>query len=88
MHRNDYHDRVNVLLRPFNVNFDGKGNKNVSEEMFELLDAVDERSNKERKMLAIERAKRNYNLLDHRNPASEESSTTVFKLVEELLKYV
>ena len=88
MHRNDYHDRINALLRPFDVTFDGKGNKTISEGIFELLDAVDERSNKERKMLAIERAKRNHDRLDHRNPASEESSTTVFKLVEELLKYV
>ena len=38
--------------------------------------------------IADERAKRNHDRLDHRNPASEESSTTVFKLVEELLKYV
>jgi hypothetical protein len=40
------------------------------------------------KQLAIMRAKRNFNRLDHSNPAKEESSTTVFRLVEELLKYV
>jgi hypothetical protein len=37
--------------------------------------------------LAIDRAERNYNHFDHINPALEESSTTVFRLVRELLKY-
>lgn len=42
----------------------------------------------DRRDLAIERAKRNYDFFGHSNCASEESSTTVFKLVEELLKYI
>ena len=48
---------------------------------------MDEKTTKERKILAINRAKRNYNNFDHKNPASEESSTTVFKLIEEILKF-
>jgi hypothetical protein len=46
-----------------------------------------EKINLMRVELAIKRAERNYNQLDHSNPAAEESSTTVFRLVEELLKY-
>lgn len=34
------------------------------------------------------RAERNFGQFDHANPAKEESSTTVFRLVQELLKYV
>jgi hypothetical protein len=44
-------------------------------------------SGKERKTLAIERAKRNFAFFDQTNPAKEESSSTVFRLVEELMKY-
>jgi hypothetical protein len=34
------------------------------------------------------RAERNYDDFDHKNPAKEKSTTTVFKLVRELLKYM
>jgi hypothetical protein len=37
--------------------------------------------------LAIERAERIYERLDLFSPANEESSTTVFRLVRELIKY-
>lgn len=88
MHRDDYNRKINDLLKPFKLNYEGKGNKVISEDIFELLDGIDEKTQKERKLLAIERAKRNYNQFDHNDPASEESSTTVFRLVEELLKYI
>lgn len=88
MDRKDYDDKLNEILAPFNVKYDGKSNKLITEEIFELLDGVDDFTNKPRKMLAIDRAKNIYNRLDNASPASEESSTTVFKLVEELLKYV
>ena len=80
MDRSTYDDKLNKLLKPFAVSYDGKGCKRITEELFDVLD--------ERKLLAISRAKRNFNRLDHSNPAMEESSTTVFQLVEELLKYV
>ena len=80
MHRDDYNEKINKLLKPFSVTYDGKGSKVVTEDFFELLN--------ERVEPAITRAKRNYSLFDHSNPAQEESSTTVFRLVEELLKYV
>jgi hypothetical protein len=88
MNRNDYNNKINQLLKPFGLTYDGEGNKTITEEIFEVLDGIDKKSNKERKRLAISRAERNYDLFDHTNPANEESSTTVFRLVEELLKYV
>ncbi|MDZ4706532.1 MAG: hypothetical protein SH848_21560 [Saprospiraceae bacterium] len=88
MNRSDYDAKINNLLRPYNLVYDGKNSKIITDDFFDLLDGVDEKTNKERKLLAIKRAKRTYDLFDHTNPASEESSTTVFRLVEELLKYI
>ena len=88
MHRDNYNSKINKLLKPFNLTYDGTKSKIITEEIFELLEGIDEKTKKERKIAAIERAKRNYNRFDHINPAKEESSTTIFRLVEELLKYV
>ena len=49
---------------------------------------MDEDTGKKRVDIAINRAERNYNRFSHTSPAKEESSTTVFKLVKELLKYI
>lgn len=88
MNRNEYNNKINTLLNPFGLSYDGDRSKLITDEIFELLDGIDEKYKKERKILAIERAKRIYNSFNHLNPASEESSTTVFRLVEELLKYI
>lgn len=88
MHRKDYDKKINKLLKPFKLAYDGEGSKIITEEIFEVLDGIDEKTNRERKELAIQRAKRNYEQFEHANPATEESSTTVFRLVETLLKYV
>lgn len=88
MNRSDYNDKINQLLKPFGLTYEGENSKIVTDEIFEVLDGIDEKTNKERKRLAILRAEKIYNRLDHSNPAKEESSTTVFRLVEELLKYV
>lgn len=88
MHRDDYNKKINNLLSPFRLKYDGKGSKVITEEIFELLEGIDNKTKKERRSLAIERARRNYDQFDHSNPAQEESSTTVYKLVEELIKYV
>jgi RloB-like protein len=87
MNRSDYNHKINQLLKPFGLTYDGEGNKIITEELFEVLDGIDKKTNKYRKQLAISRAERNYNLFNHTNLAKEESSTTVFRLVEELLKY-
>ncbi len=88
MHRNQYNDKINQLIKPYRLNYDGEKSKIITEAFFELLDGTDEKTGKERKILAIERAERNYNHFDHINPSTEESTTTVFRLVTELLKYV
>lgn len=88
MHRDSYNDKINELLKPFNVNYDGNGNKLINEDFFELLDGIDSKTNRKRVEIAIDRAERNCNYFDHTNPAKEESSTTVFRLVRELLKYM
>ena len=88
MHRRDYNDRLNQLMNPYNVSYDGNGSKIITEEIFELFGEIDEKFQMERFNLAIYRAKRNYSSLSHVSPAKEESSTTVFLLVEELLKYL
>lgn len=88
MNRSDYNNKLKTLLKPFMLSYDGEGTKLITEELFEVLDGSDKKIGKDRKQLAISRAKRNYEKFDHTNPANEESSTTVFRLVEELLKYI
>lgn len=88
MHRDSYNDIINEHLKPFKVTYDGNGTKLIEEDFFELLDGIDLKARRKRVELAIDRAEKIYNRLDHINPAKEESSTTVFRLVRELLKYV
>lgn len=88
MHRKQYNKKINELLKPFKIIYDGNGSKLISEEFFELLNGIDSKLSKKRVELAIIRAERNYNQLVHINPAKEESSTTVFKLVRELMLYI
>jgi hypothetical protein len=88
MHRDSYNEKINELLKPFKVSYGGKGRKLINEDFFELLDGIDSKTKRKRVELAIVRAERNYNQLGHKNPAKEESSTTVFRLVSELLKYM
>lgn len=88
MNRDDYNDKINELLKEFGTTYDGKSSKIITDEIFDILEGVDTKTNKVRRDLAIERAKRNYAFFDHTNCAKEESSTTVFKLVEELIKYI
>lgn len=88
MDRTQYDRIINNYIVPLGASFNGKGSKIVTEDFFEILNGVDAVTNKPRIELAIIRAKRNYNLLNHASPATEESSTTVFKLVEEILKFL
>lgn len=88
MHRDEYNDKINISLKEFNISYDGKKSKVITDDIFELLDGIDDKTGKERKRLAIERAEKSYNRFDHSNPAIEESTTTVFRLVNELLKYL
>lgn len=87
LHRKEYTKKINGWLKPYKLSYDGEGSKKITEELFNLLDGIDPKTNKERKVVAIQRAKRIYEGLDHQNPALEESSTTLFRLVEFLMKY-
>lgn len=83
MNRSDYNHKINSMLLPFGVVYDGNKNKKINEDFFEILETFVQD--------AIKRAKRNYALFDHTehtNPAQEESTTTVFEMVEELQKYI
>ena len=87
MHRDDYDKKLNYLLKPFGIKYDGQGSKIITEEIFDILEGVDENTNKERVEIAIKRAKRNLKNHEDVSPALAESSTTVFKLVNELRKH-
>lgn len=86
--RQDYNQMINDLIKPFNIKYDGNGNKLIEEAFFEILDGIDSKTQNKRVELAITRAEKVYNQFDHTNPAKEESSTTIFRLVQELLKYI
>lgn len=88
MNRTSYNDKINKLLKPFNVIYDGNGNKKITVGIYNILNGYDESLSSKRVDLAIKRARRNLDTVTDVPPAQAESSTTVFRLVEELLKYV
>lgn len=88
INRNLYNKKINDLLKSYKIKYDGNKSKKITKELFDLLDGYDKKSGEYRKILAIKRAKRNLKNIDQKNPAKEESSTTVYKLVEEILKYI
>jgi hypothetical protein len=87
MHRDQYHEKLNEHLVNFGLFYDGKGSKNVTQKIFDLMLANDRQAGISRIKLAVDRARRIFDFYDHRSPAQEESSTAVFLLVEEILKY-
>ncbi len=89
MPRDDYNAKLNSYINPLGAHYEGKGNKLISDDFFDLLDSFDDITKRPRIELAIKRAKRNYARFDpHVSPGKEESSTTVFRLVEEIQKYL
>lgn len=87
MHRSTYADKLNNYLASWGERYD-KDSKLISEGIFDILESLDPQSGIVRRDLAIRRARKIYDHLDHRSPAREESSTRVFLLVEEILKYL
>ena len=79
MHRDQYNNRLNRYLSAASVVYDGTNSKRVSIDFFDFMQPL--------QAVAITRAKQIYDNLEHRSPAFEESSTTVFRLVEEINKY-
>jgi len=88
MHRWNYNDKINECLKAYGVGYDGKNSKLVSSDLFDIMMAKDPTTKKRCVHLAIERARRNYDQLNHISPAKEESSTTVFKLVQKILEHI
>lgn len=86
--RTDYGDKLNGYINSLGANYEADTSKRVSEELFELLEAPDPKTGTVRRILAISRAKKIYAKYNHASPATEESSTTVFALVEEIMKYI
>jgi hypothetical protein len=85
MNRSDYCGKLNTYLVEFGISYDCDG-KMITQEIFDILMAISP-NGKSYQQIAIERAKRNMEHFDNTNPALEESSTLVFKLVEELEKF-
>lgn len=88
MHRDQYGYKLNQYLAPFNMVFDTNGSKQISLGLFQLLAGSDTKNGKKRIDLAIERAEKIMDFHMDSTPANAESSTTVFKLVRELLKFI
>ncbi|MBK8565207.1 MAG: RloB domain-containing protein [Saprospiraceae bacterium] len=88
MHRDQYGEKLNQYLAPFNIEFDASGNKRISAALFQVLMSKDAKIGKNRMDLAIERAKKVLQFHEETPPSIAESSTTVFKLIEELLKFI
>lgn len=88
MSRTEYNKNINKLLKPHQVQYDGYGTKYISKALFDLMQGFDKKTGKQRIKLAIERARRNEGIHEGIDPAIAESSTTVYRLVEELLRYV
>ena len=87
MDRTLYYDKINAYLKPFNLFYD-KDSKRINDRIFDVLQAKDVKNNKKRQELAIARAKRNIQFHKDSTPENSESSTLVFHLVEEILKFV
>lgn len=88
MHRNDYDKKINSYINPLGSIYDGKDSKLIEPHFFDLMLATDPITKKRRVDLAIKRAKEIFKNKEHISPATEESSTTVYELVEEILKFV
>lgn len=87
MNRKDYHVAINNHIRHMGAAYNGKDDKQVSDNLFDLLTGIDPATQCNRTILAIKRAKRNHQQAAHLSPAEQESSTTVFHLIEEILKH-
>jgi len=86
MHRDQYADKLNKYLKDFGLKYD-KESKEITANIFDVLQSKFPEKDKTRQAVAIERAERIYNTYDHRSPAEEESSTSIFELMKEIDKY-
>jgi RloB-like protein len=93
MPRTDYHDKINGYLKPLGCYYDGKGSKIIDSSFFDRMLSIVRTTKEGKKILrqddAISRAKRvlKFHTENGTSPEKAESSTTVFELVEALMKY-
>ncbi len=88
MHRNNYGEKLNAYLSSFDVVYEANGSKKISSDFFRILMGVDEKTGEKRLDLAIKRGEKILMFHDtSSSPAASESSTTVHKLIQELLKF-
>jgi len=88
MHRDQYGDKINNYLAPLGLWYDAAGSKRISSDFFRVLMENDIKNGKTRIQLAIERAEKIQGFHQENTPSAAESSTTVFKLVQALLKFI
>jgi len=89
MDRSLYYDKINEYLKEHSLEYN-KDSKIITPEIFEVLQAIDVKTGKVRQDLAVQRAKKIYkgfveNNPNRSNPAAEQSSTTVFKMIERFI---
>ena len=91
MDRAIYGNKINSYISELGAYYDFKGKKEITPSIFNLLETtvhIGKDGNKiTRRDLASMRAEKIYNSYDHDNPGKEESSSTVYLLVRELLSY-
>ena len=90
LHRGEYENKINSQLKPYGIIYNNDGKKLIKEDLFDLMSAVDNKTKQRRVNMAITRARRNHKSFSNDNitPAKSESSTTVYELVEVMLKYI
>lgn len=90
LNRKEYDNKINSYLKPLKSQYSGKQSKLVSDDFFEIMLAIDLKTQKTRQDLAIARAKRvlKFHEQEGISPERAESSTAVFKLVEDMKKYI
>ena len=87
LHRGRYNEMLNHELQQYGVSYDGDGCKIITQDLFTLMFDKDPQTGRNRYELAIERAEKIYERLDHFSPVMEESSTTVFILMKHLMDF-
>ncbi len=81
--------KLNQHLKELGLEYDIGKTKTVEKELFELMISKEnDRDKKSRSEKAIIRAENIDRKLDNKNPALEESSTKVYLLVKEIVKYL
>lgn len=98
MHRSEYGKKINKYITPMGGYYDFDDSKLIDKTFFALLCGVDKKNGEKRFNLAIKRARKIYERYTNvhpakensstPSPAKEESSTKLFFLVEEILKYI